>query len=89
MGAAMTSIPVMGLARPQSPALLRRPWRLALALAGALGLSACEEDSVIRQGIDSLGSGFVEAFEQGPNDTPVDASEVELTLTPGIEPFDP
>ena len=40
-------------------------------------------------GIASLGSDFVRAFSQAPNDTPLDPTQLALVLTPTVEPFDP
>ncbi len=62
-----------------------------LALGGlGLLLAACDDDNGSdRSGIESLGSDFVNAFQADPNSTPVDAQDVDLTLTPTIEPFDP
>ena len=67
------------------------PRGVVLLVAGALALAACDDDTMamMAQGIDSLGSDFVRAFNQDPNDTPLDASDLSLTLTPTIEPFDP
>ena len=61
----------------------------ALALAVmAFVVAACSGGSGPK-GIATLGSDFLRAFNQGPNDTPLDASALKLTLTPTIEPFDP
>jgi hypothetical protein len=65
------------------------PKSLAVLVLGAFTLSACDESS--DQGancISSLGSDFVRAFSQDPNDEPLNASELDLTLTPNREPFD-
>ena len=69
-----------------------RPSRAAVLLvAGALLLAACDDDGngTMSKGIDTLGDDFVRAFSQDRNDVPLDASALTLTLTPGIEPFDP
>jgi hypothetical protein len=68
---------------------LRLPRAVALLVVGALALAACDDDGSTAQGIDTLGDDFVRAFNQDPNDEPLDASELTLTLTPTIEPFDP
>lgn len=62
---------------------------LVLAFGGVL-LSACDESSTNKGSrcISSLGIDFVRAFSQDENATPLDASELELTLTPRSEPFD-
>lgn len=49
---------------------------------------ACSSSNPIT-GIATLGNGFVNAFNQGPNDTPVDPDTITLSLTPNVEPFDP
>ncbi len=60
----------------------------ALLLMGGLVLAACEDNPVaVTQGIDSLGSDFVSAFNADANDDPAD--DIALTLTPDAEPFDP
>ena len=62
---------------------------LALVL-GTAALAACDDDSNgTRGGIASLGSDFLRAFNQDPNDEPLDASDLELRLTPRLEPFNP
>jgi hypothetical protein len=62
----------------------------ALALS-LLAVAACDGGggggSV--SGIASLGADFVRAFNQNPNDTPLDAQAVSLTLTPQATPFNP
>lgn len=71
---------------------VRLPRAAVLLVVGALALAACDDDDgneMMSQGIDSLGSDFVRAFNQDPNDEPLDASDLTLTLTPTIEPFDP
>jgi len=59
---------------------------------GAFTLSACDESSDGKgksaRCISSLGPDFVRAFSQDRNDEPLDASELDLTLTPTSEPFD-
>ena len=82
----MTALTAFGPSLSLPRGVLRPAAILALAV---VGLSACDEDSVTRQGIDTLGDGFVSAFNLAPTDEPVDAQSVELTATPGIEPFDP
>ncbi len=39
--------------------------------------------------IASFGADFVKAFNQSPNDTPLDAQDVSLTLTPKATPCNP
>ena len=66
--------------------------RLGLALAGLAALvAACDDDgsTADSRGIQSLGDDFGEAFAAEPDSDPVDAQDVDLTLTPMIEPFDP
>jgi hypothetical protein len=67
------------------------PKSLAVLVLGAFMLSACDESSDKGKGgacISSLGSDFVRAFSQDPNEEPLEASELDLTLTPTREPFD-
>jgi hypothetical protein len=68
------------------------PKSLAVLVLSAFTLSACDESSDGKgkgaNCISSLGSDFVRAFSQDPNDEPLDASELDLTLTPTKEPFD-
>ena len=67
------------------------PKSLAVLVLGAFTLSACDESSDKGKGgtcVSSLGSDFVRAFSQDPNDEPLEASELDLTLTPTREPFD-
>lgn len=59
---------------------------LAYVSAAILFLIACDSQS---QGIASLGTDFVRAFQQERNAEPFDASELTLTLTPTREPFNP
>ena len=54
-----------------------------------VGLAACEDDNLTAKDIETLGDDFVQAFNQDPNDEPLDASERDLTLNPTIEPFNP
>jgi hypothetical protein len=68
---------------------LRPPRAAVLLVVGALALAACDDDDSMAQGIETLGDDFERAFNQDPNDEPLDASELTLTLTPTIEPFDP
>ena len=66
--------------------------RLGLGLVGlAVLVAACDDDgsTADSRGISSLGDDFGEAFAADPNSDPVDAQDVNLTLTPTIEPFDP
>lgn len=62
---------------------------LLLAFAGVV-LSACDENTA-KKGescISSLGIDFVRAFSQDEDAEPLDASELDLELTPQREPFD-
>lgn len=65
---------------------------LVVLVLGAFTLSACDESSGGKgknaRCIGSLGPDFVRAFSQDRNDEPLDASELDLTLTPTREPFD-
>ncbi len=66
--------------------------RLGLALGGiALVVAACDSDDNddFAGGINSLGDSFVQAFRADPNSEPVNAQDVDLTLTPFVEPFNP
>ena len=56
-------------------------------LGMTLALVACDTNRA--NGIDTLGPDFVRAFNQNPNDEPLDASELKLRLTPEREPFNP
>jgi hypothetical protein len=71
---------------------LTEPRQIARGLAVVLllgGLAACGSSASVRTGIQTLGADFVRAFNQSRNDMPLDASALNLTLTPAIEPFDP
>lgn len=60
-----------------------------LVLGAVLLVAACDRDTVA-QGISSLGSDFVKVFNQNPNDEPIqDVQNLNLTLTPTKEPFNP
>lgn len=61
------------------------------ALLAAVTLVACDSATggQLSQGITSLGSDFVRAFNQAPNDEPISLDNVNLVLTPTIEPFNP
>lgn len=67
--------------------------RFGLVLGGvALVAAACNSDdgdNGFGGGISTLGSDFVSAFRADANSEPVNAQDVSLKLTPGIEPFDP
>lgn len=73
------------------PNLTGRSRAALLLAAGALALAACDDNDNggSAQGIQTLGDDFVRAFAQDLNDEPLDASALQLTLTPEIEPFDP
>lgn len=60
-------------------------------LLALVALAACDNASggQISRGITSLGSDFVRAFNQKPNDTPIPLDDVTLIQTPTIEPFNP
>jgi hypothetical protein len=68
---------------------LRSLSQISLVVAISAGLVACGSKGGGQKGIRSLGPDFVRAFNQGPNAEPFDASELRLTRTPKIEPFDP
>lgn len=55
-------------------------------LALAAFVTACSTNP---PSIKSLGIGFLNAFNADANTEPVDASDVELTITPTAEPFNP
>lgn len=60
-----------------------RTTKFALLIAGALVVAACDEsgnddDDDSAQGIETLGSDFVAAFNADPNDEPFDAQDVDL-----------
>lgn len=64
---------------------------LSLALVATTALAAaCNDDGddIASRDIDSLGPDFAAAFNAGPNDEPVDAQDVDLQLTPRLDPFD-
>ena len=63
---------------------------LALLGTSALALAACDDSDGpdVTRGIDTLGDGFVEAFDRDVNDEPVDVDTVSLTVDPTGEPFD-
>ncbi|MFZ5962171.1 hypothetical protein ACOXXX_04400 [Thalassococcus sp. BH17M4-6] len=70
--------------------------RTAVLLTSGLLLAACDGGGGgggggggVVQGIATLGQAFVNAFNLGPNDEPVDAQSVDLVLTPTEEPFNP
>ncbi len=66
--------------------------KLTIVIASSLFVAACDEGGGggdDAQGIETLGSGFVNAFNQNRNDTPVNAQSVNLTLTPQQQPFNP
>lgn len=52
-------------------------------------LAACDDNGNSTSGIASLGRGFLEAFNQEPNDEPLALDDITLAMTPGIEPFNP
>ena len=61
--------------------------RLGLVLVMTLALAGCDGSSVTR-GINSLGLGFVRAFNAQPNNDPVDPDTIDLKVDPTGEPFD-
>ena len=68
---------------------LRAGRPLLILFAGGLLLAACDEDRTTNKGcIDGLGSDFARAFNQDANDEPIDASGIDLSSTPRVEPFD-
>lgn len=61
---------------------------LALTLLAVLGLSACDRDKTTQaDGINSLGSDFVRAFQQDRNDEPISLEGVTINQFPEREPF--
>jgi hypothetical protein len=62
--------------------------KITFLMFGAAFVVACDNNSA-NSGINSLGSDFVRAFNQDPNDEPLDASELTLAMTPTREPFNP
>ena len=72
----------------QSSTMIRNASYGLLAL---VVLVACDNASggQVTGGIASLGSDFLAAFNQGPNDTPIPLTDVTLPQTPMIEPFNP
>lgn len=66
--------------------------RLGLVLVGVAIVTAACNDGGNRGfggGIATLGGDFVKAFRADPNSEPVNAQDVDLKLTPFVEPFDP
>ena len=63
----------------------------SFGLLAMVALVACDNATggQVSQGITSLGSDFVRAFNQNPNDTPIPLDNVTLIQTPSIEPFNP
>lgn len=61
---------------------------LALLIVGGLTLSACGSGGGnAGNGINSLGSFFVRAFNQSPNDEPLSLEGQSLPQFPTLEPF--
>ena len=54
-------------------------------------LAACDSATggQVSKGIASLGSDFVRAFNQSPNDTPISLENVTINQSPAVEPFNP
>ena len=51
-------------------------------------LAACDsDDASTATGINTLGTDSVRAFSQDRSGTPIDASGLNLTLTPTADPF--
>ncbi|GAD55717.1 MAG: hypothetical protein ACJASC_001477 [Limimaricola cinnabarinus] len=64
--------------------------RLSLiGLSSLVLLVAACDDSNGTRGIGSLGLGFLEVFNQDRNAEPIDITDLELAMTPSIEPFNP
>ncbi|WP_372834822.1 hypothetical protein [Puniceibacterium confluentis] len=68
--------------------------KLVAVLSGGLAVAACDGaggggGGNANSGINSLGADFVRAFSQRRNDTPFDAQEISLKLTPMKAPFNP
>ena len=70
------------------------PKSLVILVVGALGLTACDDNSSTNKSksssscISSLGPDFVRAFSQNRFAEPLDVREGDLKLTPTREPFD-
>ncbi len=58
---------------------------LALIL---VGLAACGGGRKPVAGVGVLGNTFQQAFNQGPNDTPIDVSNADLVLLLTQDPFE-
>lgn len=67
------------------------PRAIALSAGLLLALAACDSSTILAalSGINSLGQGFVSAFNADPNSEPVDPDTVTLVITPTREPFNP
>ncbi|MDW3181816.1 MULTISPECIES: hypothetical protein [unclassified Roseobacter] len=67
-------------------------FRIICALGLATALVACDDSNGPVDGLtlalQSLGSDFQAAFNQGRNDTPIDVDMVRLTLDRTAEPFE-
>lgn len=61
---------------------------LAITILGGFGLSACDDSSNVATGISSLGQTFTRAFQQDPNDAPIQLDGVTLPRFPEREPFE-
>ena len=73
------------LSRYQS---LSRRGKLAVATGAVLFIAACGGGGALG-GIQTLGAGFVQAFNADANADPVDPDAIALTVDPTIDPFNP
>lgn len=62
--------------------------RLGLLAAVLAVLAACGGGGGEGLGLQTLGQTFQQAFGQGPNDTPIDVTNADLTLNLTAEPFE-
>jgi hypothetical protein len=62
--------------------------KIALLTGLVLFVAACGGGGGMK-GIGSLGQGFVNAFNAGPNTEPVDPDTIALTVDPTADPFNP
>lgn len=67
--------------------------KLIAVLSAAVLVAACDSsdsgDDDSASGIKTLGDAFVAMFNADPNDEPVDAQSVNLTVDPTADPFNP
>lgn len=67
--------------------------KIIAVLAVSMIVAACDssdsDDDDTASGVESFGSAFVAMFAADPNDEPVDAQSVDLTVDPTADPFNP